>query len=206
MFGFQSSSAAETSTTVEMLLKALTDQQVAKDFLSSVDTKVAEFTKIRDDAMASLKEAEKKEADAQAAFAEAKRVASVNDAVGASLNQSMTALQARVADITVRETALNDAAAKQQADFNNQRNKLFSDLAAFEGEKATNSKTYQATKAAFESSVERTNADIQSKLDRAATLEAKAIADARGAAELKALWESKVASINDMFLAASKTK
>lgn len=206
MFGFQSTSAAETSTTVEMLLKALTDPQAAKDFLSSVDTKVAEFTKIRDDAMASLKEAEKKEADAQAAFAEAKRVAAVNDAVGASLNQSMAALQARVADITVRENALKESIDKTQADFQNQRNKLISDAAAFEDEKATNSKAFQNERAAFDSSVERTNADIQSKLDNAATLEAKAVADARGAADLKALWESKVASINDMFLAASKTK
>lgn len=196
MFGFQSSSASEVTSAADHLLAALADPEAARAFFKSVEDKVIEFTKIRDDAMASLREAEGKAAAADAALVESKRLAALLNADKVSLDKATADLQVREAAVTARENLLNDTAEKIKADFKSQQAKLDADRSNFENVKAAEMQSVQDAKTAFDRMVEKTNADIAQQLSDAATLKAKAASDAAMAADLKAMWEGKVKAFN----------
>jgi chromosome segregation ATPase len=198
MFGFQSTSASEVTSAADHLLSALADPEAARAFFKSVEDKVIEFTKIRDDAMASLREAEQKAAEADAALAESKRLAALLNADKVSLDKATADLQAREAAVTARENSLNDTAEKIKADFKSQQAKFDSYRSDFENAKAAGLQAVQDAKAAFDRTVEKTNADIAQQLSDAATLKAKAASDAAMAADLKAMWEGKVKAFNTL--------
>lgn len=196
MFGFQSSSGAEVSSVVEELLKALADPKAAKDFLTSVNTKIAEFTKIREDVAAAQRDFEQKSVDANAALAEAKRLASLTEADRVSLDQARAVLDSRTSDVTARENALSATAAKISSDLKVQKAKFDSDRSEFENGRAVAIQEINDLKTSFNSKLVSANADIDQRLKDAEALKVKATKDANDASALKAKWEAKVASIN----------
>lgn len=198
MFGFQSSSASEVTSAADHLLSALADPEAAQAFLKSVDDKIAEFTKIRDAAMASLKEAEGKAANADAVLSEAKRISNLNGADAVSLNQARADLESRVKDVTNRENSLNDTAEKIKADFKSQQAKLDSDRSDFENVKAAEMQSVQDAKTAFDTMLKETNADIARRQMDVTALRNKAVSDAAMAADLKSMWEGKVKAFNTL--------
>lgn len=198
MMTFQASSGSEVASVAEQLISALADPAAAKAFLASINDKIAEFTKVRDGAIASLREAEQKAANADTVLADAKRIANLNGADAVSLNQARADLESRVKDVTNRENSLNDTAEKIKADFKSQQAKFDSDRSAFENAKAAGMQSVQDAKTAFDRMVEKTNADIAQQLSDASTLKAKAASDAAMAADLKAMWEGKVKAFNTL--------
>lgn len=196
MFGFQTSSASEVSSAADQLLAALADPAAAQAFLKSIDDKIVEFTKIRDDAMSSLKDAESKVASANDAMAEVKRLASLNTADKVNLEQATAALMSRVADVGDRENALGDTANKINADLKSQRDKLDADRAAFENAQAAGLQSVQDAKTIFNNMAASANADIAKRLAEASDLRNKASQDSAMAADLKAMWEGKVKAFN----------
>lgn len=198
MMTFQASSGSEVASVAGQLISALADPVAAKSFLASINDKIAEFTKVRDGAMASLHEAEQKAAAADAALAEAKRLTALLNADRVSFDKATADLQASRAAVTNRENSLNDTAEKIKTDFRSQQTKLDSARLAFEKDKAAGLQSVQDAKTAFDRTVEKTNAEIAQQLSDASTLKAKAAADAAVAADLKAVWEGKVKAFNTL--------